>query len=106
MSAGTTVGPSLHMERLRAATRFSAPPRSGTPTSCLRPIVRPTNRDASCLAPVYLSSARITWAAAVRPDYLLILTWDLHDEIVHQGGPIREWGGRFVVPLPELSVLP
>jgi hypothetical protein len=44
--------------------------------------------------------------AAVRPDYLLILTWDLRDEIVHQMGHIREWGGRFVVPLPELSVLP
>jgi hypothetical protein len=43
--------------------------------------------------------------AAVRLDYLLILTWDLRDAIVHKGH-IPEWVGRFVVLLPELSVLP
>jgi len=41
-----------------------------------------------------------------RPDYLLILPWNLKDEIVEQNGFIRKWGGRFVVPIPEVEVLP
>lgn len=40
-----------------------------------------------------------------RPDYVLILPWNLKEEIVSQMGAIREWGGRFVVPIPELTVL-
>ena len=41
-----------------------------------------------------------------RPDYLLILPWNLQKEIVEQMSHIRAWGGRFVVPIPELKVLP
>jgi hypothetical protein len=40
-----------------------------------------------------------------RPDYLLILPWNLVDEITGQMGHIREWGARFVVPIPEVRVL-
>jgi hypothetical protein len=40
-----------------------------------------------------------------RPDYVLILPWNLKDEIAAQAGYIREWGGRFVVPIPEVHVL-
>jgi len=43
--------------------------------------------------------------AEARPDYLLILTWDLRDEIVGQMAGIRAWGGRFAIPLPRLEVL-
>jgi SAM-dependent methyltransferase len=39
-----------------------------------------------------------------RPDYLLILPWNLKDEIMEQMAGIREWGGRFVVPIPSLQV--
>lgn len=39
-----------------------------------------------------------------RPDYLLILPWNLKDEIIEQMAHIREWGGRFVVPIPEVRV--
>jgi SAM-dependent methyltransferase len=39
-----------------------------------------------------------------RPDYLLILPWNLKDEIMKQCGYIREWGGKFVVPIPEVRV--
>jgi len=42
--------------------------------------------------------------AETRPDYVLILPWNLRDEISMQLGYIREWGGKFVVPIPELSV--
>jgi hypothetical protein len=40
-----------------------------------------------------------------RPDYLLILPWNLTDEIVAQMAHIREWGGRFVVAVPSLRVI-
>lgn len=41
-----------------------------------------------------------------RPDRLLILPWNLKDEIIGKMGGIREWGGRFILPLPEPQVLP
>jgi SAM-dependent methyltransferase len=40
-----------------------------------------------------------------RPDYVLILPWNLKDEIVAQMAGIRAWGGRFVVPIPETRVV-
>ena len=40
-----------------------------------------------------------------RPDFLLILPWNLTDEIVSQMAYIREWGGRFVVAVPRLRVV-
>ncbi len=40
-----------------------------------------------------------------RPDYLLILPWNLKDEITGQMAYVREWGGQFVVPIPEVLVL-
>ena len=39
-----------------------------------------------------------------RPDYLLILPWNLKNEIMEQMSYIREWGGKFVVPIPEVAV--
>ncbi|MFL5575759.1 MAG: methyltransferase domain-containing protein [Gemmatimonadaceae bacterium] len=42
---------------------------------------------------------------AERPDYVLILPWNLKDEIMEQMAAVREWGGRFVVPIPEVAVL-
>jgi hypothetical protein len=41
-----------------------------------------------------------------RPDYLLVLPWNLKDEIMQQMAFIREWGGQFVVPIPEVRVYP
>lgn len=41
-----------------------------------------------------------------KPDYVLILPWNLKDEIASQMGHIHEWGGRFVVPIPKVEVLP
>jgi SAM-dependent methyltransferase len=42
--------------------------------------------------------------AKTRPDYVLILPWNLKDEIIQQMSAIREWGGRFVVPVPRVQV--
>ncbi|MBD2102623.1 class I SAM-dependent methyltransferase [Leptolyngbya sp. FACHB-261] len=41
-----------------------------------------------------------------KPDYVLILPWNLKDEIMTQMSYIREWGGQFVVPIPEVQVYP
>lgn len=41
-----------------------------------------------------------------RPDYVLILPWNLKEEVMAQLAPIREWGGRFVTAIPELRVWP
>jgi hypothetical protein len=43
--------------------------------------------------------------AEARPDYVLILPWNLRDEIAAQLAHVRDWGGRLVVPLPSLEVL-
>ena len=40
-----------------------------------------------------------------RPAYVLILTWDLRDEVMASLRGIAAWGGRFVVPLPRFEVL-
>ena len=42
--------------------------------------------------------------ADTKPDYVLILPWNLKDEIREQLAYIREWGGRFVVPIPRTEV--
>lgn len=41
-----------------------------------------------------------------KPDFLLILPWNFRDEIMNQQAYIRDWGGRFVVPIPSVQVLP
>ena len=40
-----------------------------------------------------------------RPDYVLILPWNLRDEIIEQMSSIRNWGGMFVTPIPTVEVI-
>jgi SAM-dependent methyltransferase len=40
-----------------------------------------------------------------KPDYVLILPWNIKDEIVEKMGGIKAWGGKFVVPIPQVAVL-
>ncbi|MDF8266489.1 class I SAM-dependent methyltransferase [Luteipulveratus flavus] len=42
---------------------------------------------------------------AARPDYVLIMPWNLREEISAQLSYVRDWGGRLVVALPHLEVL-
>jgi hypothetical protein len=42
---------------------------------------------------------------AAKPDYILILPWNLRHEIVNQMRHVGEWGGKFVVPIPEPTVI-
>jgi SAM-dependent methyltransferase len=58
----------------------------------------------------YLPGTRIPIAhpdriRETRPDYVLILPWNLRDEIVEQNAFVREWGGKFVVPVPRSTVI-
>jgi SAM-dependent methyltransferase len=43
--------------------------------------------------------------AETRPDYVLILPWNLRDEILQQLAYVRAWGARFVMPIPEVEVV-
>jgi SAM-dependent methyltransferase len=40
-----------------------------------------------------------------RPDYVLILPWNIRDEIMDKMSAVRDWGGKFVVPIPAVEVL-
>jgi hypothetical protein len=59
---------------------------------------------------LYLPGTRIPIHAPARifetkPDYVLILPWNIKDEVMAQMRGIGDWGGRFVVPIPETRVL-
>ena len=41
----------------------------------------------------------------LRPDFLLILPWNLKEEIIQQLAYVREWGAQFVIPIPEVHIL-
>lgn len=43
--------------------------------------------------------------AQTRPDYILVLPWNLREEISQQLTYVRSWGGRLVVPIPELEII-
>ena len=40
-----------------------------------------------------------------KPDFVIILPWNLKDEIMNQLSYIRDWGGKFVIPIPELEII-
>jgi hypothetical protein len=46
-----------------------------------------------------------TSKASSRPDYVLILPWNLKDEIIEQTAYVRDWGGQFVVPIPDVQII-
>ena len=41
---------------------------------------------------------------ATKPDYLVILPWNIQEEVRQQMGHVREWGGRFVTLIPDVVV--
>jgi hypothetical protein len=40
-----------------------------------------------------------------KPDFVLILPWNLKDEIVQQMSMVRDWGGKFVIAIPSLTLV-
>ena len=43
--------------------------------------------------------------AVTKPDYLLILVWNLKNEVIDQMKHLRDWGGKFLVLIPEVEVI-
>ena len=43
--------------------------------------------------------------AETKPDFVLVLPWNLRDEISEQLEYVRSWGGRLVFPIPELDIV-
>jgi len=41
-----------------------------------------------------------------RPDFILILPWNIKEEVISQMAYAREWGAQFVIPIPEVRVMP
>jgi hypothetical protein len=41
-----------------------------------------------------------------KPDYVVILPWNIKDEVMSQMEAVRDWGGRFVVAIPKTRILP
>lgn len=59
---------------------------------------------------LYLPGSRIPVYAIekireTRPDYVLVLPWNLTEEITEQMACVRDWGGRFIVPIPKPRIL-
>jgi hypothetical protein len=42
---------------------------------------------------------------AQKPEFVIIFPWNLKEEIVNQLAYIKEWGGKFVIPIPQLQIL-
>jgi hypothetical protein len=40
-----------------------------------------------------------------RPDYLLILPWNIREEVITQNSYIKAWSGRFIVPIPKPEII-
>jgi 2-polyprenyl-3-methyl-5-hydroxy-6-metoxy-1,4-benzoquinol methylase len=58
----------------------------------------------------YLPGSRIPIEAPekiriTKPDFVFILPWNIKDEVMEQMSFIREWGGKFVIPIPKLEVV-
>jgi SAM-dependent methyltransferase len=53
-----------------------------------------------CHVPIY----DVERVKQTRPDFLLVLPWNLREEIAGQMAHIRKWGGKFVVPIPAIEV--
>ena len=47
----------------------------------------------------------VTTIQETKPDYIIILPWNIKDEIMDQMKDIRTWGGKFVIPIPEVKIL-
>ena len=43
--------------------------------------------------------------AEAKPDYILILPWNLKNEIVRQMQFVKDWGGKFIIPIPQVSII-
>ncbi len=67
---------------------------------------RSPHKQGKFLPGTHIPVSPVEQIARTRPDYVLILPWNLSNEVMHQLDYIREWNARFVVPIPEVRILP
>jgi SAM-dependent methyltransferase len=65
---------------------------------------RNPNKQGKFLPGTHIPIFTVDKIRQTRPDYLFILPWNLKDEIIKQMSYIRDWGGRFVVPIPDIKI--
>jgi hypothetical protein len=63
------------------------------------------NKQNKYLPASHIPVVNETWLKNNKTDYVLVLPWNLKEEIVEQLGYISEWGGKFVLPIPELEII-
>lgn len=66
---------------------------------------RSPHKQGLCLPGVRIPIKAPEAILEAKPDYVLILPWNLKNEIMGQMAEIRSWGGKFVVPIPTVQVL-
>lgn len=100
-------------DRGRSAVGYGAPAKGNTllnycgiGTDLLRYTVdRSPHKQGRFLPGTHLPIFAPDHVRETRPDYLVVLPWNLRDEIIEEMSYIREWGGKFVIPIPELAVV-
>jgi 2-polyprenyl-3-methyl-5-hydroxy-6-metoxy-1,4-benzoquinol methylase len=63
------------------------------------------NKQNKYLPASHIPVVNENWLRSSKTDYVLVLPWNLKEEIVEQLGYISEWGGKFVLPIPELEII-
>ena len=103
-------------EARRAGKRvagYGAPAKGNTllnycgagPQDILYTVDRSPHKQGKYLPGTHIPIRAPEYVAVDRPDFLFLLPWNLKDEIMAQMSHIREWGGRFVTPIPEVRIL-
>ena len=62
-------------------------------------------RGEGCSTVMHIPILPVEAIDEVKPDYVLILPWNLKDEIARQMRHIGSWGGKFVVLIPEAAII-
>ena len=66
---------------------------------------RSPHKQGKCLPGTHIPIHHPDRIKETKPDYVVILPWNIKAEVMEQNSYIGEWGGRFVVPIPEVTVL-
>ena len=100
----TPASASAATARRARATRCSTTAASA-PTSSTSPSTATPTSTAAITPGMHIPIYPVEAIAEAKPDYILILPWNLKNEIVEQMRFVEDWGGKFVVPIPEVTII-